>query len=108
MKEKTIDLLEPVTVGGVEMPQVSIRRSTVGDEEDAMEMAIRLKRPKNSVTVEVCMFSKLTKLPYDVVRSMCGQDYTALRDALSELNTPLDAEDPTVTSLETDGIPENS
>lgn len=110
MKEKTIDLLEPLIVGGTEMHQVTIRRSTVGDEEDAMEMAIRLKRPKNSVTVEVCMFSKLTKLPYDAVRSMCGQDYTALREALSALNTPLDAVDPTETSLETetDGIQESS
>lgn len=109
MKEKTIDLLEPITVKGEERTTVTIRRSTVGDEEDAMEMAIKLNRPKNSVTVEICMFSKLTRLPYDVIRGMCGQDYTALREALNELNSP---EDPTVTPPETDGetagIPENS
>lgn len=104
MKEKTIKLLEPVVVGGKERAEVTIRRSTVGDEEDAMDMAIRLKRPKNNVTVEVCMFSKLTKLPYDAIRSMCGQDYTALREALNELNAP-EGEDPTMTP-ETDGIPE--
>lgn len=74
MKEKNVKLLEPVVVGGEERAEVTIRRSTVGDEEDAMDMAIRLKRPKNSVTVEVCMFSKLTKLPYDAIRSMCGQE----------------------------------
>ena len=82
MKEKTVKLLEPVIVGGEERAEVTIRRSTVGDEEDAMDMAIRLKRPKNNVTVEVCMFSKLTKLPYDAIRSMCGQDYTALANYL--------------------------
>lgn len=106
MKEKTIKLLEPVVVGGKERAEVTIRRSTVGDEEDAMDMAIRLKRPKNNVTVEVCMFSKLTKLPYDAIRSMCGQDYTALREALNELNSP-EEEDPTM-APGTDGTPENS
>lgn len=106
MKEKSITLLEPVLVGGEERREISIRRSTVGDEEDAMDMAIRLKRPKNSVTVEVCMFSKLTRLPYDVIRNMCGQDYTALREALNELNA-VEGGGPTMTP-ETDGMPENS
>ena len=69
---------------------------------DKEAMAIRLKRPKNSVTVEVCMFSKLTRLPYDAIRSLYGPDYTALREALNELNAP-EGEDPTMTP-ETDGM----
>ena len=55
MEKKQVKLLEPIIVGGEELTEITIRRSTVGDEEDAMEMAIRLKRPKNSVTVEVCI-----------------------------------------------------
>ena len=106
MEKKQVKLLEPITVGGEEVTEISIRRSTVGDEEDAMEMAIRLKRPKNSVTVEVCMFSKLTRLPEDAIRSLYGPDYTALREALNELNAP-EGEDPTMTP-ETDGMPEKN
>jgi tryptophan 2,3-dioxygenase len=105
MKEKTISLFEPIVVGGNELHEVTIRRGTVGDEEDAMDMAIRLKRQKNAVTVEVCLIAKLTKLPYDVVRGMYGQDYTALREALSELNGF--SANPTMTPETEIGMPEN-
>jgi hypothetical protein len=70
-----------------------------------MDMAIRLKRQKNAVTVEVCLIAKLTKLPYDIVRGMCGQDYAALREALNELNGV--AANPTPTPETETGMPES-
>lgn len=105
MQKKTVTLLEPIEVGGKILTEVSIRRSTVGDEEDAMQQAVQLKRAQNAVTVEICLVSKLTRLPYDAVRSMCGQDYAALREALSGLNT---GDAPNPTTLETAGTPESA
>ncbi|MDE6735577.1 MAG: phage tail assembly protein, partial [Desulfovibrio sp.] len=73
----------------------TLRRSTVGDEEDAMQQAVQLKRGKNPVTVEVCLFSKVTRLPYDAIRSLYGADYAAIREAFKDLNgyTPRDEGD---------------
>ncbi|MDE6734943.1 MAG: phage tail assembly protein, partial [Desulfovibrio sp.] len=44
---KTVKLAEPIMVGGKEVTEVTLRRSTVGDEEDAMQQAVQLKRGKN-------------------------------------------------------------
>lgn len=92
METKTVKLLEPIQVGGKEVTEVTLRRSTVGDEEDAMQQAVQLKRGKNAVTVEVCLFSKVTRLPYDAIRSLYGTDYAAIREAFNNLNgyTPPD------------------
>lgn len=84
--EKIVKLVEPITVGGKEISEVTVRRSTVGDEEDAMQSAVQLKRGKNPLTVEMCLMARVSKLPYDAVRSMHGPDYAALRQALNELN----------------------
>lgn len=105
MEKKQVKLLEPIIVGGEEVTEITIRRSTVGDEEDAMEMAIgsSARRTRSRLSLH---FSKLTRLPYDAIRSLYGPDYTALREALNELNAP-EGEDPTMTP-ETDGMPEKS
>lgn len=83
---KTIKLAEPIQVGGKEVTEVTLRRATVGDEEDAMQQAVQLKRGKNPLTVELCMISRVSKLPYDAVRSLRGVDYAAIRDAHNALN----------------------
>ncbi|MBQ3059612.1 MAG: phage tail assembly protein [Desulfovibrio sp.] len=85
-RNKTVILSEAIEVGGKQITEVIIRRSTVGDEEDAMQQAIQIKRARNAVTVEMCLMSRLTRLPYDAIRNMCGPDYAALRMALNELN----------------------
>lgn len=87
MAEKTtVKLLEPIQVGGKEITEVALRRSTVGDEEDAMQQAVQLKRAKNPVTVEMCLFARLTRLPYDAIRSLRGTDYAAIRAAHNRIN----------------------
>ena len=58
-----------------------MRASTVGDEEDAMQLAVNMKRSTNPVTVEVSLLSIVTRLPYDAIRGMSGADYGKLRDA---------------------------
>lgn len=83
---RTVKLLEPIQVGGKEVTEVTLRRSTVGDEEDAMQQAVQLKRGKNPVTVEMCLFAKVTRLPYDAIRSLHGRDYAAIRAAHNALN----------------------
>lgn len=96
MKTKHVTLAEPLTVAGKELSEVIVRRSTVGDEEDAMQEAIRLKRGNNNVTVELCLMAKLTRLPYDAIRSMPGPEYQKLKEALNEVNSPAEEiENPT-------------
>lgn len=108
MNTRTVKLLEPIQVGGKEITEVTLRRATVGDEEDAMQQAVQLKRGKNPVTVEMCLFSKVTRLPYDAIRSLYGTDYAAIREAFNDLNgyTPRDndgdADDGNPTTPETD------
>ncbi|WP_288230892.1 phage tail assembly protein [uncultured Desulfovibrio sp.] len=105
-RTRTVALSEPIEVGGKALAEVVVRRSTVGDEEDAMQQAVQLKRGQNPVTVEMCLLSRVTRLPYDAIRSLHGADYAAIREALGELNGPVPGgpENPTP---ETDGTPEN-
>lgn len=86
METRTVKLENPIIVAGKEMTEVMVRGSTVGDEEDAMQQAVRLKRGDNPVAIELCLMAKLTRLPYDALRSMRGRDYANLRAALNELN----------------------
>lgn len=83
---RTVKLREPIQVGGKEVTEVTLRRSTVGDEEDAMQQAVQLKRGKNPVTVEMCLFARVTRLPYDAIRALHGRDYAAIREAFNDLN----------------------
>ena len=86
MEKKIVKLQTPITIGGVEKTEVEVRASTIGDEEDALQEALRLKKGKNALTIEMCLFSKVSKIPYDVLRSMNRADYGAIRDAVNEVN----------------------
>lgn len=85
-RSKSVVLNEPLNVGGKTIAEVVVRASTVGDEEDAMQLAVNMKRSTNPVTVEVSLLSIVTRLPYDAIRGMRGADYGKLRDALNALN----------------------
>lgn len=85
-RSKTVVLNEPLNIGGKTIVEVVVRASTVGDEEDAMQLAVNMKRSTNPVTVEVSLLSIVTRLPYDAIRGMSGADYGKLRDALNALN----------------------
>lgn len=95
MASKKVTLVEPISVGGKELLEVDVRRSCIGDEEDAMQQAIQMKRGKNPLTVEMCLMARVSGLPFDAVRSMHGPDYTAIRQAMNELNglSPDDVDD---------------
>ncbi len=114
MREKTVTLLEPIEIGGNKLSQITVRSSVVGDEEDAMQDAVRMKRAKNPVTIELCLLARASRVPYDVLRSMNGQDYAALRGALNELNGFSTEEDApfltakTETVTETDTTPKSA
>lgn len=84
--KKTVKLREALQFGGKEVTEVEVRRSTIGDEEDAMQDAVRMKRGKNPLTVEMCLLSRVSRVPYDVLRSMYDPDYVEIRQALNELN----------------------
>ena len=86
MKKTTVKIEKPILIAGKEVSEICLRSSTVGDEEDAMQQAVQLKRSKNNVTIELCLFAKLTRIPYDVLRTLQGPDYQKLRDALNEMN----------------------
>ena len=86
MVKKIVKLQTPITIGGVEKTEVEVRASTIGDEEDALQQAIQLKKGKNALTIEMCLFSKVSKIPYDVLRSMNRADYGAIRVAVNEIN----------------------
>lgn len=68
--EKTAQatLSAPITVQGKKTDILTLRRATLGDDEDAMDMAISFNRGNNPVTVELCTLSIVTGVPYDVLR----------------------------------------
>ena len=100
METKKITLSAPILVGGRELAEIEVRQTTIGDEEDALQMAINMKRGKNPMTVEMCQFAKATKLPFDALRGMKTGDYLKIRAALNELNSvgekPEEDENPTM------------
>ena len=103
METKKIILSEPLLVGGREITEIEVRQTTIGDEEDALQMAINMKRARNPMTTEMAQFSKATKLPFDAIRNLKTADYLKIRAALNELNglsgKPEPDENPTMPSL---------
>ena len=79
--EKTAQatLSAPITVQGKKTDILTLRRATLGDDEDAMDMVISFNRGNNPVTVELCTLSIVTGVPYDVLRKMCIRDRGASR-----------------------------
>lgn len=98
---KVIILNEPLEVGGNLLNEIEMKRPTIGDEEDAMQIAIELKKGNNPLSVEMCLIGRLTKLPYDKIRMLHSKDYAQFRAALHELNgikVPADTENPMISS----------
>lgn len=83
---RIVKLSEPVEVGDKTLTEVEVRRANIGDEEDALQRCIDMKRSKNPLCLELCLFSRLTKIPYDKLRQMHNDDYGKIREAANELN----------------------
>lgn len=85
--EKTAQatLSAPITVRGKKTDILTLRRATLGDDEDAMEQAIALGRGGNPITVELCTLSIVAGVPYDVLRTLDEDDIAAIRAAHNSL-----------------------
>lgn len=86
MKSITFDT--PLQSSGKTFASVNMRFPTVGDEEDAQVMAVDLDRGGILLTAELCLFSLLTGIPYDDLRSMPSYEIKKFRRAYHEMNTP--------------------
>ena len=100
MLKETVVFDKPVMVAGKPLEKVVMATPTIGVEEDAMDLAISLGRAKNPLTSEMCMFSKLTGIPYDALRTLPSYEMEKLRRAYDYVNAPLTAPVP-----ETPGTP---
>ena len=89
-KVAQVTLRELLTIGGKTYTTIDVRRPCVGDEEDAMDQALAMGKGENRVTLELCLYSKITLIPYDVLRAMDADDYRAIRDAAVELTRPME------------------
>ncbi len=85
-KTITVPLSRPVRVAGKDIAEVSVRESTIGDEEDALQEAVQIKRGNNPLSIEMLLLARMASLPYDVLRSMPSSDYIRLRDAYNSLS----------------------
>ena len=85
--EKTAQatLSTPITVRGKKTDTITLRRATLGDDEDAMDMAISFNRGNNPVTVELRTLSIVAGVPYDVLRTLDEDDIGAIRAAHNAL-----------------------
>jgi len=85
---KDIFLDKPLKVGGAELAKLSVRASTVGDEEDAQAMAADMGRANVPLTAELYLFSVITGVAYDDLRLLSAVDYEKIRKAYREVNQP--------------------
>ena len=84
-----IVLDEPVELRGKQVTEIEVRRPTVADEEDAMEQAIQLDKADNRITLEICIYSRVTGLKYEVLRKMDADDFVKIRTAYARVVAPL-------------------
>lgn len=104
MKTTTVKLSTSLRIGGKDIDEFTVRASTVGDEEDAMQDAVLMDRAKNVLTVEMALLARMASIPYNLMRTLSGEDYARIREAYNSLMAPAkQQENPTE-----DGTPANS
>lgn len=105
-KMKTVTLSAPIQVGGKDVLELTVRPSTIGDEEDGMQDAVGLRRGNNPLTAEMALLARIVRVPYDALRGLSSGDYLKLRDAFNTVNgTNESQENPTP---EAAGTPEQA
>lgn len=89
MKEITFN--PPITVNGKKLSTITLRQSTVGDEEDAQVLALTVAAASEQIPVpltsEICLFATLTGISYDDIRRLRPHEYALLRQAYDEVNS---------------------
>ena len=83
---KTVALSAPVRVGGKDVWELTVRPSTIGDEEDAMQDAVGMGKATNPLTAEMTLLARITRVPYDALRGLSSGDYLRLRTAFNAVN----------------------
>lgn len=85
-KMKTVTLSAPIQVGGKDVLELTVRPSTIGDEEDAMQDAVGIRRGNNPLTAEMTLLARIARVPYDALRGLSSGDYLKLRAAFNVVN----------------------
>jgi len=83
---QTVKLSAPLQVGGKDVWELTVRPSTIGDEEDAMQDAVGMGKATNPLTAEMAMLARITRVPYDAMRGLSSGDYLKLRNAFNAVN----------------------
>ncbi|WP_418503437.1 phage tail assembly protein [Desulfovibrio sp.] len=103
---QTVKLSAPLQVGGKEVWELTVRPSTIGDEEDAMQDAVGMGKATNPLTAEMALLARIVRVPYDALRGLSSGDYLKLRAAFNVVNgTNESQENPTP---EAAGTPEQA
>ena len=101
-----VKLSAPLQVGGKEVWELTVRPSTIGDEEDAMQDAVGMGKATNPLTAEMTLLALIARIPYDALRALSSGDYLKLRNAFNAVNgTGESQENPTP---EAAGMPEQA
>ena len=80
---KTVSLSAPIRVGGKDVLELTVRPSTIGDEEDAMQDAVGMGKGTNPLTAEMTLLARIVRVPYDALRGLSSGDYLKLRSAFN-------------------------
>lgn len=83
---QTVKLSAPLQVGGKEVWELTVRPSTIGDEEDAMQDAVGMGKATNPLTTEMTLLARIARVPYDALRGLSSGDYLKLRAAFNVVN----------------------
>lgn len=103
---QTVKLSAPLQVGGKDVWELTVRPSTIGDEEDAMQDAVGMGKATNPLTAEMALLARIVRVPYDALRGLSSGDYLKLRAAFNVVNgTNESQENPTP---EAAGTPEQA
>ncbi|MDR2891595.1 MAG: phage tail assembly protein [Deltaproteobacteria bacterium] len=84
--EANVTFATPARINGKMLNGCTLRLSTIGDEEDSQAMAVDLGRPLVPLTSEMCLFSALTGISYDDMRTLSLANYVRIRAAYREVN----------------------
>ncbi len=91
-----ITLSKPITVGKTTVEKVEIKPLTLGDNEDAMALAVQMGKADNQFTLALCLLAKATGLSYDKLRSLPMSDGQRLINAMNNVasgdENPINAE----------------
>jgi hypothetical protein len=82
---KSITFDPPVNLGGRLVSSLEMRAPTIGDEEDAMSMAVDGGRGDVTLTGEICLFALLCGVLYEDLRTLRSADYAKIRKTYWEL-----------------------